>query len=137
MFSIRNILVPNNSLWNVLRWASKKTSGSTRTAKKSGIKKHRGWKRQDGEWVESGTLLVTQLSLRFHPGLNVGMGRNGTLYAKIPGTVIVSCEKTDPNWEHTWIQKNYSDREHTQFYKKYYNVVPKPQPQNFKLIDQV
>ncbi|KAF5299675.1 hypothetical protein FQA39_LY11470, partial [Lamprigera yunnana] len=115
--------------------ASKKTGGSTRNDISSKIKKHRGWKRQDGSVVHSGTLLMVQRTLRFHPGLNVGMGRNGTLYAKIPGTVIVTCEKTDPKWDHKWVERHYSDRKHTTFYKKYFNVVPEPQHKNFRLIE--
>lgn len=137
MFNIKNFLHSQNYLQIIFRCASKKTSGSTRNDIKSTVKKHRGWKRQDQEFVQSGTLLVIQRTLRFHPGLNVGMGRNGTLFAKIPGTVVITCEKTDPNWEHKWVQRHYTGREHTSFYKKYYNVIPKPQHQNFKLIDTI
>lgn len=65
------------------------------------------------------------------------MGRNGTLYAKIPGTVMVTCEKVEPNWDHKWIQRCYSGREHTTFFKKYYNIVPKPQHKEFVLKSQI
>lgn len=54
-----------------IRWASKKTGGSTRNQKGHGRPKHRGWRVQDGHYVQAGTILATQLSLRFHPGLNV------------------------------------------------------------------
>lgn len=64
------------------------------------------------------------------------MGRNGTLFAIVPGNVYVTCEKPDFNWEHKWVQRHYAGRENQNIYKKYFNVVPKPQHQNFKLIDQ-
>lgn len=54
-----------------LRFASKKTGGSTKNVTRHSRPKHRGWKVQDGHFVSSGTLLVTQLTIRFHPGLNV------------------------------------------------------------------
>lgn len=54
-----------------IRFASKKSSSSTRNPKNDGRPHHRGWKVQDGAYVSQGTLLVTQLTPRFHPGLNV------------------------------------------------------------------
>lgn len=54
-----------------IRNASKKTGGSTRNKKGHPRPKHRGWRVQDGHWVSQGTLLATQLTPRFHPGLNV------------------------------------------------------------------
>lgn len=53
------------------------------------------------------------------------------------GKVVVSCEKADPNWEHTWVQRCHGHRKGTEFYKKYFNVIPEPQHQNFKLIDEI
>lgn len=55
----------------VVRNASKKASGSTRNKKGHPRPKHRGWKVQDSHHVSAGTLLATQLTPRFHPGLNV------------------------------------------------------------------
>ncbi|KAJ8926602.1 hypothetical protein NQ314_021011 [Rhamnusium bicolor] len=99
--------------------------------------KHRGWKVQDGQPVEAGRILVLQRNLRFHPGLNVGLGRNGTLFAIIPGQVSITCEKVDLNWDHTWVQRCHGPRKGTEFFKKYFNVIPYPQHQNFKLINQI
>lgn len=82
-------------------------------------------------------MLATQLTTRFHPGLNVGLGRNGTLFAMEAGKVVVTCEKFDPFWEHTWVQRIYSGREDQTIYKKYFNVIPEPQHNRFKLIDEV
>ncbi|RZC32419.1 39S ribosomal protein L27, mitochondrial, partial [Asbolus verrucosus] len=120
-----------------VRSASKKTGGSTQNTHTKVRPKHRGWKVQDGHWVEAGNILVTQRTLRFHPGLNVGLGRNGTLFAIIPGRVVVTCEKADLNWDHTWVQRCHGFRKGTEFYKKYFNIIPEKQHQNFKLIDQI
>ncbi|XP_026477999.1 39S ribosomal protein L27, mitochondrial-like [Ctenocephalides felis] len=120
-----------------IREASKKTGGSTRNQKGHARPKHRGWKVQDGHTVTAGTLLATQLTLRFHPGLNVGLGKNGTLFAMEHGKVLVTCEKFDPNWEHTWVQRIYAERRGTTIYKKYFHVIPEPQHNRFKLVDSI
>ncbi|XP_050362950.1 39S ribosomal protein L27, mitochondrial [Nymphalis io] len=121
----------------IVRYASKKTGGSTKNTNCKVKPKHRGWKVQDGHFVQAGHMLATQLTPRFHPGLNVGFGRNGTLFAMVPGKVVVTCEKFDPNWEHTWVQRVYGGRENQTIYKKYFNVIPEPQHTRFKLIDEI
>lgn len=65
------------------------------------------------------------------------MGRNGTLFALEHGKVLVTCEKFDPNWNHTWVQRIYAERRGTTIYKKYFHVIPKPQHNRFKLIDSI
>ncbi|XP_055370878.1 50S ribosomal protein L27 [Condylostylus longicornis] len=124
-----------STLLNITRSASKKAGGSTRNRKGHARPKHRGWKVNDGHYVSKGTLLVTQLSTRFHPGLNVGFGRNGTLFAMEHGKVYITCEKVDLNWDHSWVQRNYAGRENQIIYKKYFNVVPEPQHNRFKLVE--
>lgn len=54
-----------------IRYASKKTGGSTRNTNCKVKPKHRGWKVQDGHNVQAGHILATQRTTRFHPGLNV------------------------------------------------------------------
>ncbi|XP_030749313.1 uncharacterized protein LOC115877313 [Sitophilus oryzae] len=136
--NIHNILHNTKSIIeSSVRYASKKTSGSTRNTSPKTRPKHRGWRVQDGHQVTAGTILATQRHLRFHPGLNVGFGKNGTLFAIIPGKVMITCEKADVNWEHTWVERCHSHRKGVNFYKKYFNVIPEKQHQNFKLIDQV
>jgi len=56
-----------------VRYASKKSSTSTRNKGGHPRPKHRGWKVQDGTDVKVGRLLVTQRTTRFHSGLNVGI----------------------------------------------------------------
>ena len=47
----------------------------------------RGVKRYAGQVVGGGEIIVRQCGTKIHPGANVGMGRDFTLYAKVPGTV--------------------------------------------------
>lgn len=67
----------------------------------------------------------------------VGIGKNGNLFALEHGQVMVSCEKIDPNWDHKFIQYNYAGREGQTIYKKVFNVIPLPQHNRFKLVDEV
>jgi large subunit ribosomal protein L27 len=64
--------------------AHKKGQGSTRNGRDS-PGQHRGIKIYAGENVRAGNILVRQVGTRVHPGLNVGMGRDFTLYALIDG----------------------------------------------------
>ncbi len=66
--------------------AHKKGGGSTRCGRDSKSKRL-GVKRFGGQAVRAGTIIVRQRGTRIHPGLNVGVGRDYTLYAIIDGTV--------------------------------------------------
>ena len=66
--------------------AHKKAGGSTRNGRDSQSKRL-GVKRYGGEQVTAGNILVRQRGTHFHPGVNVGCGRDHTLYAKADGTV--------------------------------------------------
>jgi large subunit ribosomal protein L27 len=66
--------------------AHKKAFGSSRNGRDSQGQR-RGMKRYSGQRVRAGHILVRQLGSRFHPGTNVGMGRDFTLFAKIDGIV--------------------------------------------------
>jgi len=66
--------------------AHKTSTGSTQnTHHTSG--KRLGVKRFGGEWVNCGTIIMRQRGTRIHPGKNVGLGRDFTLFAKAPGYV--------------------------------------------------
>ncbi|KAM3968082.1 mitochondrial ribosomal protein L27 [Aphomia sociella] len=134
---ILNAYNPALVLKEFVRNASKKTGGSTKNVSCKVKPKRRGWKVQDGHFVQAGHMLATQRTTRFHPGLNVGFGRNGTLFAMEAGRVVVTCEKFDPNWDHTWVQRIYGGREQQTILKKYFNIIPEPQHKRFKLIDEV
>ncbi len=66
--------------------AHKKAGGSTRNGRDSESKRL-GVKRFGGENVRAGNILVRQRGTHFHPGLNVGMGRDHTLFATSDGEV--------------------------------------------------
>ena len=66
--------------------AHKKGQGSTRNGRDSNAKR-RGVKRFDGQVVRAGNILVRQRGTRIHPGKNVGLGRDFTLFALIDGQV--------------------------------------------------
>ena len=74
--------------------AHKKGGGRTRNGRDSQSKRL-GVKRYAGENVNAGTILVRQRGTRIHPGNNVGVGRDYTLFALIGG--IVKFEPTSNN----------------------------------------
>jgi len=67
--------------------AHKKAGGSTRNGRDSESKRL-GVKRYGGQVVAAGNILVRQRGTRFHPGLNVGCGKDHTLFAKADGKVV-------------------------------------------------
>jgi large subunit ribosomal protein L27 len=67
--------------------AHKKAGGSTRNGRDSHSKRL-GVKRFGGESVKAGNILVRQRGTNFHPGTNVGIGHDDTLFAKVNGTVV-------------------------------------------------
>lgn len=69
--------------------AHKKAGGSTRNGRDSNPK-YLGVKRFGGETVPAGNIIVRQRGTRFRPGLNVGLGRDHTLYALVDGKVQFS-----------------------------------------------
>jgi large subunit ribosomal protein L27 len=66
--------------------AHKKAGGSSRNGRDSESKRL-GVKSYGGELIAAGTIIVRQRGTQFHPGDNVGMGKDHTLFAKIEGTV--------------------------------------------------
>jgi large subunit ribosomal protein L27 len=67
--------------------AHKKGQGSVRNGRESHSKRL-GIKRYGGERVTAGSVLVKQRGTRFHPGRNVGIGRDDTLFALAEGVVV-------------------------------------------------
>ena len=66
--------------------AHKKAGGSSKNGRDSNGQR-RGVKRSGGEKVRAGNILVRQLGTKIHPGNNVGMGRDYTLFAIVDGMV--------------------------------------------------
>ncbi len=71
---------------NIQLFAHKKGMGSTKNGRDSESKRL-GAKRADGQFVLAGNILVRQRGTHIHPGQNVGIGSDDTLYAKTSGTV--------------------------------------------------
>jgi large subunit ribosomal protein L27 len=64
----------------------KKGQGSTRNGRDSPGQR-RGVKMYAGQFARAGNILIRQLGTRIHPGVNVGMGRDYTIFAKIDGII--------------------------------------------------
>ena len=73
-------------LFDLQRFAHKKGVGSSRNGRDSHSLRL-GTKEPDGKLVPAGSILVHQRGTRFHPGRNVGMGSDHTLFAKVTGKV--------------------------------------------------
>ncbi|MGC9042487.1 MAG: 50S ribosomal protein L27 [Myxococcota bacterium] len=75
----------------------KKAQGAGRNGRDSNPK-YRGVKIYDGQFVKAGHILVRQCGTKIHPGHNVGMGRDYTLFALIDGKVKYSIRKKERNY---------------------------------------
>ena len=71
---------------NLQLFAHKKGLGSSKNGRDSESKRL-GAKKGDGQYVVAGNILVRQRGTKIHPGLNVGIGSDDTLYAKADGIV--------------------------------------------------
>ena len=66
--------------------AHKKGQGASRNGRDSKAQ-YRGLKAYAGQWVKAGSIIVRQCGTRFRPGLNVGLGKDYTIFAKVAGRV--------------------------------------------------
>ena len=71
---------------NIQLFAHKKGVGSSRNGRDSEAKRL-GVKRADGQFVKAGNILVRQRGTKFHPGMNVSIGKDDTLFALFDGIV--------------------------------------------------
>lgn len=83
--------------------AHKKAGGSSRNGRDSESKRL-GVKRYGGQVIPAGSIIVRQRGTQFHPGDNVGIGKDHTLFAKVDGTVEFTVKG--------------------QFNRKFVNIVP-------------
>ena len=75
---------------NLQFFAHKKCVGSTKNGRDSESKRL-GAKRADGQFVKAGNILYRQRGTKIHPGVNVGRGKDDTLFALVDG--VVSFER--------------------------------------------
>lgn len=74
--------------------AHKKGQGSTQNNRDS-IGRRLGVKKFGGEFVRAGNIIVRQRGTKIHPGKNVGMGKDHTLFALVDGTVVFGQKDKD------------------------------------------
>jgi large subunit ribosomal protein L27 len=72
--------------------SKKKGAASSRNGRDSNSQRL-GVKRYSGEVVTAGTIIVRQRGTRFHPGYNVGLGKDDTLFAKVTGVIKFSSPR--------------------------------------------
>lgn len=78
--------------FDLLLFSSKKGAGSSKNGRDSNSKRL-GVKRGDGQFVLAGNIIVRQRGTKIHPGENVGIGKDDTLFAKTNG--VVKFERYD------------------------------------------
>lgn len=74
--------------------AHKKAGGSSRNGRDSNAQRL-GLKSSDGQFVTAGSIIVRQRGTKFHPGNNVGIGKDDTLFATIDGKVKFERKNRD------------------------------------------
>jgi large subunit ribosomal protein L27 len=79
-------------MMNLQLFASKKGVGSTKNGRDSNPQ-YLGVKRYGGQVVTAGSIIVRQRGTKFHPGQNVGRGKDDTLFATIDGVVKFSTSR--------------------------------------------
>ncbi len=72
--------------------ATKKAGGSSRNGRDSAGRRL-GTKKSDGQYVIPGNIIVRQRGTKFHPGKNVGLGRDHTIFALVEGRVQFSSKR--------------------------------------------
>jgi large subunit ribosomal protein L27 len=77
--------------------AHKKGVGSSKNGRESNSKRL-GIKKFGGEIVKAGNILVRQRGTKHNPGLNVGIGKDDTLYALIDGTVVFTRKRENKSY---------------------------------------
>ncbi|KAJ1729324.1 54S ribosomal protein L2 mitochondrial [Coemansia biformis] len=91
LLSYAGLQEQSSFVFQQLRFATKKTGGSSRNGRDS-IGRRLGFKKQQNELVVPGNIIVRQRGTRFHPGENVGIGKDHTLFALQPGYVKVYAD---------------------------------------------
>jgi large subunit ribosomal protein L27 len=72
--------------------AHKKGQGTSRNGRDSNAQ-HRGLKAYGGQFVKSGEIIARQCGTRFHPGKNVKLARDYTIFSLIPGRVVFESRR--------------------------------------------
>ncbi|XP_006635155.1 large ribosomal subunit protein bL27m [Lepisosteus oculatus] len=120
------------------RCASKKAGGSSKNVGGKSPGRRYGFKKMDGNFVHAGNILATQRLIRWHPGSNVGIGRNNTLYALEDGVVRYTKEVYVPPPRSPEATKVICKLpKGSVLYKTFINIIPNKQEGAFKLVDML
>nr|XP_003217324.2 PREDICTED: 39S ribosomal protein L27, mitochondrial [Anolis carolinensis] len=121
-----------------VRFASKKTGGSSKNLGGKSPGKRYGFKKMDGQFVHAGNILATQRVIRWHPGAHVGMGRNKWLYALEDGIVRYTKEVYVPHPRRQESKDIIVQLPRgAVLYKTFINVVPTVEVGSFKLVNML
>ncbi|ORX79168.1 hypothetical protein K493DRAFT_335125 [Basidiobolus meristosporus CBS 931.73] len=92
-----------------VRWATKRSGGSSKNGRDSAGRRL-GVKKFGGEFVVPGNILVRQRGTKFHAGLNVGIGKDHTLFALQPGYVQFYVDPKRPDRKYMGITYDRNDK---------------------------
>ncbi|XP_051014301.1 39S ribosomal protein L27, mitochondrial [Acomys russatus] len=129
------LLSPTAPAALAVRYASKKTGGSSKNLGGKSRGKHYGIKKMEGHYVHAGNILGTQRQFRWHPGAHVGLGKNKCLYALEEGIVRYTKEVYVPSPKNSEaVELVTSLPKGAVLYKTFVHVVPAKPEGTFKLV---
>ncbi|XP_006740783.1 39S ribosomal protein L27, mitochondrial [Leptonychotes weddellii] len=133
--AVTALLSPPQAASLAIRYASKKTGGSSKNLGGKSPGKRFGLKKMEGHYVHAGNILATQRHFRWHPGAHVGLGKKKYLYALEEGVVRYTKEVYVPS------PSNAEDVDLVTrlpkgavLYKTFVHVVPAKPEGTFKLV---
>ncbi|XP_053309314.1 39S ribosomal protein L27, mitochondrial [Spea bombifrons] len=137
--SVRCMLVSHFPVTSLItRGASKKAGGSSKNHGGKSPGRRYGFKKLDGDFVHAGNILATQRLMRWHPGSQVGIGRNKTLFALEDGIVRYTKEVFIPPPRSTQTSDVICQLPvHAILHKTFINVIPVRQNSHFKLVEMM
>nr|XP_039331958.1 39S ribosomal protein L27, mitochondrial-like [Saimiri boliviensis boliviensis] len=95
--AVTSLLSPSPAAALAVRYASKKTGGSSKNLGGKSSGRCLGIKKMEGHYVHTGNILGTQHQFRWHPGAHVGLGKNTCLYALEEGIVYYTEDVDVPH----------------------------------------
>ncbi|KAG9468998.1 hypothetical protein GDO78_021444 [Eleutherodactylus coqui] len=134
----RPLVSPACVTWILARGAAKKSGTHSKNLGGKSPGQRYGFKKLDGDFVHAGNILATQRLMRWHPGSQVGIGRNNTLFALEDGVVRYTKEVYIPpprSRETTDVVSKLPFG--AVLYKTFINVIPKQKQHSFKLVEMM
>ncbi|KAM9597517.1 large ribosomal subunit protein bL27m isoform 2-T2 [Trichechus inunguis] len=129
------LLSPTQATALAVRYASKKTGGSSKNLGGKSSGRRYGIKKMEGHYVHAGNILGTQRQFRWHPGAHVGLGKKKCLYALEEGVVRYTKEVYVPNPSNAEAVDLVTKLPRgAVLYKTFVHVVPTKPEGTFKLV---